>query len=541
MIANPAGARLRVGILMESLDVSAWQFALLESILNSDSAEIALLITSGRAPEPATRRLYRIFQRFEDKNREKGPDACVRTSAESLLRSVDRLEFDPASTESIDARQLDVLLALVGPDALPSNGSLARLGVWYFDSEGRAFSPASGAMIGFRELLSRRPHFESALRILLPGAPVTCAAYQTWSAIDYLSHWRTRNEHLWKCSTFAARALTKCHETGGGKYLESIATNASKPSEATGSTSEALRGVATFFKFLSYVLWRVVRKIHQRFYRERWILMFSIDGRKPWVGKFKKLVPPTGRFWADPHVVEVDGRHHVFFEDASQKTGIAHLSLISDKGDGDFTSPKEVLRRPYHLSYPFVFKWQGTYFLIPESAENRTVELYRCARFPDRWTFEHNLMEDISAYDATLVEHGGLWWLFASVREPAGASSWDELCIYFADNPLSRNWRPHRRNPVISDVRRARPAGRLFFQDGRLIRPSQDSSRRYGRALHLNEVIELNEHLYREITVETIIPDRRQSIQAVHSYSRAGKLAFVDAIHRESRLSKPEQ
>ena len=42
-------------------------------------------------------------------------------------------------------------------------------------------------------------------------------------------------------------------------------------------------------------------------------------------------------------------------------------------------------------------------------------------------------MEGISAYDATLVEHQGRWWMFAAVRAREGASTWDELCIFHAD------------------------------------------------------------------------------------------------------------
>lgn len=205
---------------------------------------------------------------------------------------------------------------------------------------------------------------------------------------------------------------------------------------------------------------------------------------------------------------------------------------MSDDGTGRFGPPTPVIQRPYHLSYPFVFDWQGEHYLIPESADNRTIELYRCKRFPDEWEFVHNLMENIQAYDSTLLEHGGRWWLFANTREHAAASSWDELSIFHADHPLSRNWSPHPDNPVTSDVRCARPAGPVFECRGRLIRPSQDSSRRYGYALKFNEIVELNQNSYRETTVERLEPGWNRSIRAVHSFSRAGGLSFIDAICR---------
>jgi hypothetical protein len=145
-------------------------------------------------------------------------------------------------------------------------------------------------------------------------------------------------------------------------------------------------------------------------------------------------------------------------------------------------------------------------------------------------------MEGIAAYDATLVEHKGRWWMFAAVRARDGASTWDELCIFHAADPVSRNWQPHAGNPVISDVRRARPAGPMFLEGDRLYRPSQDCSGRYGRALNLNHVLELDELRYKEVQVGRIEPDWRRSIVAVHSYSRSGAMTFIDAIHREPRV-----
>jgi hypothetical protein len=164
------------------------------------------------------------------------------------------------------------------------------------------------------------------------------------------------------------------------------------------------------------------------------------------------------------------------------------------------------------------------------------VELYRCVQFPDKWEFQHNLMEDLRAYDSTLIEHEGTWWLFATVQERDGASSSDELCLFYADHPLSTTWHAHPMNPVISDVRSARPAGRMFVENGRIYRPSQNSSFRYGYALNINEILELNRITYREQLIETFAPNWDRSINGVHSYTRAGHLTVVDAYHRARKL-----
>jgi len=75
-----------------------------------------------------------------------------------------------------------------------------------------------------------------------------------------------------------------------------------------------------------------------------------------------------------------------------------------------------VLEERSHLSYPFVFERDGQIWMIPESSANATVSLYRAERFPDRWVKETDLLTGITASDATIVEHAGRLWMFATTR-----------------------------------------------------------------------------------------------------------------------------
>jgi len=141
------------------------------------------------------------------------------------------------------------------------------------------------------------------------------------------------------------------------------------------------------------------------------------------------------------------------------------------------------------------------------------------------------LMEDVYAVDTTLLNHGGRWWLFANMLTEKGASSWDELYLFSSDDPLSKDWAPHPLNPIISDARLARPAGPFFTLDGKLYRPSQDSSRRYGYAVNLNRVDVLTESNYAETCVEKILP--QSGFLTTHTYSRAGGWVFTDGVTRK--------
>jgi hypothetical protein len=180
-----------------------------------------------------------------------------------------------------------------------------------------------------------------------------------------------------------------------------------------------------------------------------------------------------------------------------------------------------------------VFDWRGERFMIPETGANRSIEVYRARAFPDEWELEQVLMDDVYAVDATLVELDGTWWMFANVALDAVVNT-DELHIYQAPTPFGP-WSPHRRNPVKSDARCARPAGRLFHWKGALYRPSQDCSSRYGAAIVINKVDQLNACHYRETAVSRIEPRWAPNLLATHTLNSAAGLTVADVLVQRRR------
>src|SRR5207248_4490803 len=118
------------------------------------------------------------------------------------------------------------------------------------------------------------------------------------------------------------------------------------------------------------------------------------------------------------------------------------------------------------------------------------------------------------------------FWLFGMIPVE-GTLDWDELHLFFADT-LSGPWIPHSRNPIVSDVRSARPAGRLFWDGSALIRPSQDCSVRYGYALKFNRIDVLSETEYRETGVGEIRPEWTTGNLATHTIDHDDELEVVD-------------
>jgi hypothetical protein len=284
---------------------------------------------------------------------------------------------------------------------------------------------------------------------------------------------------------------------------------------------------------------RAVRRLDKTlssfFFIDQWVIMAAQGGSFDTLlwSAFHPILPEKDRYWGDPFVLAKEDRYYVFIEEKIYATGLGRIACLILDREGRFLSNQVVLERPYHLSYPFIFEQSGEIYMIPETAGNRSIELYRCVHFPDRWELVKTLMKEIYAVDATLLQHKNKYWLFANVKEEGG-SSLDVLHLFYTDNLFAEEWTPHPRNPIVRDIHSARPAGRIFMQEGNLIRPSQDSSRRYGYALRFNHILKLNENDYAETALSTFRPPGGK-MRATHTFNQAGELTVIDAVIRRPK------
>ena len=231
------------------------------------------------------------------------------------------------------------------------------------------------------------------------------------------------------------------------------------------------------------------------------------------------------RFYADPFPVEQGGRLFVLVEDFAHALGYGVISAVEFNSAGPVGIPRPVLDIGSHLSYPFVFEHRGAVWMVPESVATKTVDLYRAERFPDRWVKEATLLSGVEASDATLLEHEGRWWMFATVR--AGGAYSDALHIWSAPDLLGP-WQAHRQNPVLVDIATARPGGRVVRRNGRLIRPFQDCTDGYGAALGLAEITKLDDEGFTQRVEAVLRPGPEWAGRRLHTLNRAGRLECID-------------
>lgn len=309
--------------------------------------------------------------------------------------------------------------------------------------------------------------------------------------------------------------------------------------EAVGidGADQQLEQRSTWWVLWVYLSRLAIKSIRNAFVWTRWCLLFADTPGETNLAKFSVLKPPADEFWADPWLIERDGQTHLFFEVYRKDIGRGHVAHMELKDNKGWSEPQIVLEQSNHLSYPSLFECDGEVYMIPETKELRTVDLYRCARFPSVWKKQKTLLSEITAADATMLHYRNKWWLFLSETR-FGEETTGELHIYFADHPLLDDcWIPHRRNPVVRDARHARQAGRFLWRGGKPIRVAQDCSYRYGYGLKFLRIDELTESEYSETEIVSIEPDGSRML-GVHSYSTTSKITVVDGLMAAKRIPR---
>jgi hypothetical protein len=547
--------KLRVGVLAGARAQPRWLVDAFAKVAASDFAEIVLLavvspeIRSSKKSAPGLQRLYASVDRLAF-----GADPSQPADLGAQVahgRFIER----PTQAQLVEL-DLDVLFALGEVDDRDFDG-VARHGIWRFCFGPERTDPE--ALAGYREVAEDAPVTGSGIKVRLAAGATPRLAYQSWSRTYPLSVARNRDRMLRKTSEFAWRALRELQRSGAG-WLEQcppVKENRGQapisPKSPKAKSPKAILPFAFATENRSLTpIFNIGRKILQRGAEkalnvEQWFLAYRFretrfgDARAiaPTLAGYTRIIPPKDRTWADPFPLEKDGRYFVFFEELPFATNKAHISMIELKRDGSYSAPVRVLERDYHLSYPFLIEQDGELLMIPETAQNGTVEVYRCIDFPLRWKRERVLLEGVSCVDATFHRGTDRWWMFAnaapSSRGEAGGMFDDELHLFHADSLLG-DWQPHRRNPVKSDARCARPAGNLYWHRGALYRPAQICVPLYGAGLSINRVLRLTPHDYAERQVERILPGRASGVLGLHTVNRAGDLTVIDAFARRRRF-----
>ena len=247
---------------------------------------------------------------------------------------------------------------------------------------------------------------------------------------------------------------------------------------------------------------------------------------------------PRGSYFADPFPWMHNGQPWLFVEEFRYRENAGRLVALplADEAVARVAHPLRVADG--HLSFPFLFAYGGELFLLPESSQARTVDLYVCEQFPDRWRLQRRLLVDVDAADSVLVRHADRWWLFTSVRDSRDQPR--HLAIFHTDDLLTGEWQSHPINAKHLYADRTYGTGRCAggivpLTDGTLLRPVHCSQRYYGEGTKLMRIEALTPDVFSEFEFSGEHPlGERIAHWSPHHLAACGGLAAWDVRDRVS-------
>jgi hypothetical protein len=353
--------------------------------------------------------------------------------------------------------------------------------------------------------------------------------HTSWIATNFKSTLLNLDQAFDLFSQIIPRLINKIY-LFDDKYINNQLEKYSKINDKDESPTTQLPSNSQALLNLLICVSRLIKGRLTYFKKWRWFLMYSphpysfpID-----ISKYTSLIPPKDCFWADPFVVSLNDNEILFIEEFPYIKNKGHIALLELDYSGEIINKETIIDQPYHMSYPFVFECDKQHYMVPETSANRTIELYKSDEFPRKWRFVMNLMENVKAKDSTLFYFNKKWWLFTAINESSVSSDHVELFLFYSDDLMTSNWKPHPQNPIVTDIRTARPAGRIFTQDDKIFRPSQDCSVRYGRALNILQIVTLNETAYEEVLDSKTEVDWSSKLRGIHTFNSDKNFSIVD-------------
>ncbi len=521
--------KLKIAILVDDIKIEKYKIEILKEIKKLDFCTIARFINVPKVDKDSGWRyfLFRAFNKVDSKLFGRGAKYLNLESIKSFS--------DLASGD----KDLDLILDLSSSNSNYKNN--AKYGLWQY--------VYGSYPKGYREVINNDPFTEVVLQKRANGFDIGYILKSFKTVTDRKSMLKNADLISWRSHMLIVKEL-KNLAARGEKYFDDkipLVDFSTKKIEknrkffdlqfsfSDDKKENPLTNSEMFVSIFKLLKKYTIFSLRKFFPMDRWFILYAENKNgeiNTNLDEYKRYYSPSQNYFcADPFVVDEGDKTYLFFEELDYSTVKGYIKVAEyDKETKSFKEAKMALEMDYHLSYPNVFKHNGKYYMIVESIENKTIDLFKAVEFPYKWKKRKILIDKISAVDATLYFQDEKWWMFVNVVQKEDFSVNDELFIYHCKDFLKDEWIPHSQNPIVSDVKSARPAGNLIYKNDKLYRPAQDCSGIYGRKIVLNEVIVLNENEYKENKVAEVDSSFSDDLVAVHTLNHSKRLTVIDAI-----------
>ncbi|HEY5587891.1 MAG TPA: glycosyl transferase [Candidatus Paceibacterota bacterium] len=196
---------------------------------------------------------------------------------------------------------------------------------------------------------------------------------------------------------------------------------------------------------------------------------------------------------ADPFLFVKDEILYLFYEEQKTTFGKGVIKFIETTNLSDWSKPKVVLEENFHLSFPFVFRSGEDLYMIPETAENNSIRLYKPNIDLTKWTYFQTILSGHKYFDSSIIEYNSTFYLFTTII----SANIYTLKLYFSDS-LDNTWVEHPCSPICIGNKASRNGGSVIKYNNVLYRPAQNCEKIYGEKLAIYKINELTKTNYKE-------------------------------------------
>jgi hypothetical protein len=526
---------MRFGLLVNGPKLQQWQYHAVQKLIEDGHEPVlAVMRCLPRAKVslfqkltnyPLNNLLYRIWQRYLFR-----PTAKKELDISHLLNTMHLIECTPeirgitewipeATALKVKTFGLDFMLRFGFNIIRGSLLDVPTYGIWSFHHDDEQL--IRGGPPGFWEVYHRHEVNGVVLQRITEKLDAGELIEKIWLPVIRHSYKAHLNQILSESAFMPAKACRRISMHG---------MKASAP-EKKGKLYRNPNNLRMLRFMLRMPYQRLTFHLNQLLKQESWKIGISTIGRSQAV-KFPDQLyksirwishPSAYQYLADPFIIDFQEENIILAEQFDYRSGKGKLVRLMP-AEGYRAVPVDT-PGDFHWSFPFLLVKGEQLFCLPECYTSGALSLLEFDPVHNRLMNPLILISDVEALDPVLFEHQGLWWLLFSQKNMPGV----QLFAWFSEN-LTGPYNPHPLNPLKTDPRSARNAGAPFYHEGKLIRPAQDSSGSYGKAVVLCSIEVLTRDNFAETEIGRIEPDKQWAFHSgLHTFNGTHETVMIDA------------
>lgn len=227
-------------------------------------------------------------------------------------------------------------------------------------------------------------------------------------------------------------------------------------------------------------------------------------------------------FQADPFIIDKDDHLYVFYEAFSflNSKGILRCRVLNkDLREVDDVKLEGFDDLKCHLSFPFLFQFDGQLFMIPESSERKEIILFQSVDFPARWEKVKVLVPNLAVTDNVIFELNNVYFLVSTTMNY-------EITIHTAES-IFGEWKKISPELNVCNIHH-RGAGTPFFINNKAYIFTQECNPgEYGKSIFIKELLSLTPLKYEEKLIGKINSPINNSL-GIHTINFTEKYIVYD-------------